>query len=157
MKNTIIIIAVLAIVGIGSYYVLTNNSSIKTPAYIPPSSNTQDINTSIPLTKTDTTTAQPHSSSVSNALKTPIISNVNVNIKNFSFNPSSLKVKTGTKVTWTNNDGVSHTITSDSGTILNSKTISPGESFSFTFADAGSVNYHCNIHPMMKGVIVIEK
>ena len=78
-----------------------------------------------------------------------------VSIKNFVFNPQTLKIKIGTKVTWVNNDSVSHTVTSDSDNILNSPVLSPGQSFSFTFNKLGSVNYHCTIHPAMKGLIII--
>lgn len=80
-----------------------------------------------------------------------------ISIKNFSFSPATLAIKTGTKVTWINDDTVSHTVTSDSGNLLNSGTLSPGQSFSFTFTDTGAVNYHCSIHPMMKGKIVVQK
>lgn len=94
---------------------------------------------------------------VSNTPNTLPAANVTVSIKNFSFNPSSLTVKTGTKVTWVNNDTVPHTVTSDLGVLLKSPTLSPGQSFSFMFANAGSFGYHCSIHPMMKGMIVVEK
>ncbi len=53
------------------------------------------------------------------------VASATVSIQNFSFNPASLSVKTGTKVTWTNNDSVAHTITSDSGGLLASQTLSP--------------------------------
>jgi plastocyanin len=36
-----------------------------------------------------------------------------VAIQNFSFSPSTVSVAPGGTVTWTNNDGASHTITSD--------------------------------------------
>lgn len=137
MKKTIAVIAALIIIGIGIYYFLSNNSSTSTQ------------NTSVPTTQTvvpavpDTTTA-------------PTSSNATVSIKNFSFSPSALTVKIGTKVTWTNNDSVPHTVTSDTGSLLNSQTLSPGQSFSFTFTDLGTVKYHCNIHPMMKGSVIVE-
>jgi plastocyanin len=65
-------------------------------------------------------------------------------------------VKTGTTVTWMNNDTVAHTVTSDSGGLLNSPEIAPGQSFSFTFTYPVTVPYHCAIHTMMKGTIVVE-
>lgn len=81
---------------------------------------------------------------------------LSVVIKNFAFSPSSLNVKVGTSVMWTNDDAVTHTITSDSGSLLNSGMLSPGQSFSFTFDRAGSFGYHCNIHPAMKGTVVVK-
>ena len=93
---------------------------------------------------------------VSNNPTAPATENITVSIKNFSFNPSTLTIKTGAKITWVNNDNVPHTITSDSGNLLDSKTISSGQSFSFVFTSPGSVNYHCNIHPTMKGAVIVE-
>jgi plastocyanin len=59
-------------------------------------------------------------------------------------------------VTWTNNDSVAHTVTSDSNGLLNSPTLSPGDSYSFTFPNSGSTNYHCNIHTMMRGTVIVQ-
>ncbi len=79
-----------------------------------------------------------------------------ISMKSLAFNPVILTVKTGTKVTWTNDDNVPHTVTSTSGSTLNSGTISPGQSFSFTFNNEGITTYRCNIHPMMTGTIVVK-
>src|SRR3989344_8698310 len=38
-----------------------------------------------------------------------------INIANFAFSPSSLTIKVGDSVTWTNRDSSAHTVTSDSG------------------------------------------
>ncbi len=83
-------------------------------------------------------------------------SEVSINIINFTFDPATIKIKNGTKVTWINNDKVPHTVTSDSGNLLNSPTLSPGQSFSFVFNGITTENYHCNFHKMMKGTIVVE-
>lgn len=77
-----------------------------------------------------------------------------VEIKNFAFGPGSLSVTAGTTVTWTNNDTVAHTVTATGGG-FDSGTISPGETFTFTFADAGSFDYVCSFHPNMTGTIVV--
>lgn len=78
-----------------------------------------------------------------------------VSIQNFKFSPASLTVAPGTTVTWTNNDAVAHTVTADNGS-FDSKVIAPGQSFSYTFAAPGSVSYHCAIHPMMKGTVMVQ-
>ena len=80
-----------------------------------------------------------------------------INIKNFAFDPSSLTVKSGTVVTWTNNDGASHAIVSDTGSpvAFSSDSLSTGASYSFTFTQQGMYSYHCSIHPSMKGTIVV--
>ncbi len=79
-----------------------------------------------------------------------------VRIKNFSFDSQNLSVETGTKVTWTNNDSVNHTIVSDSENLLNSPDIAPGGTFVFTFLSPGLISYHCGIHPTMKGEIAVK-
>src|SRR5260221_6464960 len=77
-----------------------------------------------------------------------------VSIKNFSFTPNSLTVKVGTKVTWTNHDSVTHTVTANQGA-FNSPVL-PGSSFSLTFTKAGTYAYHCMIHPYMMATIVVQ-
>jgi plastocyanin len=78
-----------------------------------------------------------------------------VSIASFSFSPNTLSVKVGTKVTWTNNDSVPHTVTANDGS-FNSNTLPPGQSFSFTFTKAGAFAYHCNIHTTMKATITVQ-
>jgi plastocyanin len=64
-------------------------------------------------------------------------------------------VKTGTKVTWTNMDSVTHTVTADQGAF--NSPVPPGNSFSFTFTKAGTYTYHCMIHPSMTATIVVQQ
>lgn len=80
-----------------------------------------------------------------------------VTIQNFAFAPSTLTVKAGTKVTWTNNDSAPHTVTSTDGPStsasatgsFDSGQMASGDSFSFTFAKAGTYYYECTIHASM--------
>jgi plastocyanin len=74
---------------------------------------------------------------------------------NFAFSPATLTVKTGTKVTWTNSDSVTHTVTADQGT-FDSGGLSPGSSFSFTFTKTGTYSYHCNIHHSMTATVIVQ-
>lgn len=78
-----------------------------------------------------------------------------VTIQNFSFNSSSIIVKKGDTVVWTNNDAVGHTVTGDNGGPASS-TISPGGTYSFKFNTAGTFGYHCSIHPSMTGTIIVQ-
>src|SRR5436853_2223793 len=61
-----------------------------------------------------------------------------------AFTPSSITVSVNTTVTWRNKDSVNHTVTSNSGSELNSGTISGGGNFSHPFTTAGTYSYHCN-------------
>ena len=83
---------------------------------------------------------------------------ISITINNFAFEPSSLTVKTGTVVTWMNQDGATHTIVSDSGSPMafSSDPLSNGASYPFTFTEPGTYLYHCSIHPSMKGTIIVQ-
>jgi plastocyanin len=67
-----------------------------------------------------------------------------------------MTISVGTTVTWKNGSAVAHTATSDDGTSFDSGAIAAGGSFSFQFTKAGSYAYHCDIHPYMKGTIVVK-
>ena len=72
---------------------------------------------------------------------------------NRAYAPDNLSV--GMTVTWTNNDFVDHTTTSN-GTGWNSGVVAPGGTFSVTFQSAGTFPYHCTIHPGMVGTVVVR-
>ena len=78
-----------------------------------------------------------------------------VNIQGFAFAPATITIPVGTKVIWTNKDTAAHTVTSDSGGVLNSPLIPQNGTFEFTFTTAGTFSYHCTPHPNMKANIVV--
>lgn len=84
----------------------------------------------------------------------PPASGNSVSIKGFAFNPSTLTIKTGTTVTWTNEDSAPHTITS--GSNFDSDTIASGQTFRKKFDQSGTFDYICSIHSSMKGKIIVE-
>ncbi len=78
-----------------------------------------------------------------------------VTIDNLAFAPATITVPVGTQVVWTNKQaGVPHTTTSDTG-VWDSGNLNTGATFSFTFKEAGTFAYHCNIHPSMHGTVVV--
>lgn len=81
-----------------------------------------------------------------------------INIANMAFSPSQITVAKGGTVTWTNNDSTTHTVTDDLSNVggPDSGDIAPGSSYSFTFNKTGSFQYHCSIHPSMRGTIVVK-
>jgi plastocyanin len=79
-----------------------------------------------------------------------------IEINGYAFSPKTTSVSVGSTVTWTNNDPVAHTITSDSGTELSSPLIAPGTTYSHKFDTKGIFDYHCSIHSIMKGEIVVN-
>ena len=79
-----------------------------------------------------------------------------VSISNFSFNPGSITINKGMTVVWTNNDSVGHTVTADQGAGPASNLLNPGETYAYTFNDPGTFNYHCTVHPSMKGTVTVN-
>jgi plastocyanin len=84
-----------------------------------------------------------------------------VTVKQFQFMPAELVVKTGTEVTWTNEDDILHTATSGAtpGTSdgqFDGPMDGKGKSFSHVFGQSGRYPYFCNRHNSMTGTIVVE-
>jgi plastocyanin len=77
-----------------------------------------------------------------------------VKISNFTFDPPVLTIKAGTTVTWTNADDIPHVVAEKDGK-FRSGALDTDESFSQSFATAGTVEYFCAIHPHMTGKIII--
>ena len=78
-----------------------------------------------------------------------------VDIKGFAYDQATLTISKGTTVTWTQHDSAVHTVTSVSGNVLDSQNLAKGETFSYTFDEAGTFEYYCTIHPSMKGEVVV--
>jgi plastocyanin len=77
-----------------------------------------------------------------------------VEIKGLAFNPASISVKVGAKVTWTNSDNTTHTVTLDDNS-ADSGNVTVGSTFDHSFATGGTFAYHCKIHSTMHGTVVV--
>jgi len=77
-----------------------------------------------------------------------------VSIENFEFGPLFVNINIGESIAWKNEDSVIHDVTMDNG--LFDVDINPGENFTYTFNNIGTYEYHCDIHPSMKGTIKVE-
>ena len=78
------------------------------------------------------------------------------------FSPNPITVTPGTEVTWKNGDTLSHTVTSGKslddpnlGSVFDSGMIKKGAEFKFTFANAGTYDYLCSVHPWMSGQVIV--
>ena len=78
-----------------------------------------------------------------------------VKIDNFVFNPQELTVAVGTTVKFVNHDDIPHTVV-DKNKGFRSKALDTDDSFSFTFANAGTYDYFCGLHPHMQGKIIVK-
>src|SRR5215467_13581844 len=77
-----------------------------------------------------------------------------ISITSTGYSPASVSVTSGSTVTWTNNDNMSHAITTAEGSI-NSGDIAPGSSYSKTFTTAGTYNYYDTHNINMTGVLIV--
>jgi plastocyanin len=81
-----------------------------------------------------------------------------VAIRNFAFQPDSLKIPVGATVTWVNCDDAGqepHTTTSNT-LVWNSPQLSSGDRYSFTFTTGGTFPYFCTIHPSMIAKVLVQ-
>jgi plastocyanin len=75
-------------------------------------------------------------------------------IDGFAFAPATLTVPAGTTVTWANRDEEPHTVAASDGS-FHSPGMGTGATFAHTFSTAGTFDYVCSIHPMMRGTVVV--
>lgn len=75
-------------------------------------------------------------------------------IRNFAFAPASLQIPSGTRVTWTNHDDEPHLVVASEGA-FRSGALDTGDHFQFVFAEPGSYDYFCALHPHMRGVVTV--
>ena len=76
-------------------------------------------------------------------------------VENFSFQPGTLTVKTGTTVTWVNHDDIPHTV-NENDKRFKSGTLDTDGQFSYKFTSPGTYSYFCSLHPRMTGQIIIK-
>jgi plastocyanin len=120
------------------------STPVATPAAQEPNQNTTDVqkSTTVPAeAPAESTTPAPDSTTT-------------VEILNNAFNPPQLNVAPGTTVTFVNRDSVPHTVTADNG-LFDSGELAPGASYPVVLDGAGTVTYHCKLHPEMRGSIVV--
>ena len=77
-----------------------------------------------------------------------------VDIENFSFLPTTINARVGQQVVWSNQDNAPHTVTANNLTW--GRNIAPGASYVRAFDRPGTFPSHCNIHPNMRGVLVVS-
>src|SRR5215472_6061911 len=80
-----------------------------------------------------------------------------IEIKDFMFNPPTITVKTGEKITWINRDEEPHTVVSVGKKFQKSSALDTDQQFTITAGAPGTYEYFCSVHPKMTGTIVVEK
>src|SRR6266487_1991427 len=73
-----------------------------------------------------------------------------------AYSPNVFTVSVGATVTWINRDMTAHTVTSNVTGQFDSGTMTTGQTWGFTFTQAGTYYYFCTFHPQMTGTIVVQ-
>ena len=91
--------------------------------------------------------------------KTPAAGAGTVTMQNITFQPENVSVKSGDKVTWTNDESVGHDVTADDGSFKSGEpgAMKQGDTFSHAFDKAGSFAYKCTVHPNMTGTVEVTQ
>lgn len=85
----------------------------------------------------------------------PIVT-TSVSLQNTAFNPADIQVSPGATVTFTNLDGINHTVTFDNSSIASVDQYASGSRTVTMPATPGTYAYHCLIHPVMKGTVLVK-
>lgn len=80
---------------------------------------------------------------------------VAADIRGVAFVPREIRIRVGQTVEWRNSDPVVHTATADDGS-WGSGFLNERATFRHTFRVAGRFPYHCEPHPQMKAVVIVE-
>jgi plastocyanin len=72
-----------------------------------------------------------------------------------SFVPKFISIPIQSIVTWTNDDSIQHTVTSDEEGLFDSGPLSPGDTIDNAFDTPGEFGYHCSIHSWMTGRVMV--
>jgi plastocyanin len=76
-------------------------------------------------------------------------------MQQYSFLPPTATIRTGTTVTWSNEDEAVHTVSAADGS-FDSGRMPIGATFSVNFPSPGTVEYVCSVHPAMRGTLTVQ-
>ena len=77
------------------------------------------------------------------------------------YDPEVINISAGTTIEWVNEDAAMHTATSGSPAdgadgVFDSQILNLGDTYQFTFTEAGNFDYYCILHPWMIGTVNVE-
>ena len=78
-----------------------------------------------------------------------------VEIRDFDFAPPEIVVRAGEQVTFVNRDDEAHTVTADDKS-FDSEGLDTGDRWRHVFGKPGTYHYYCELHPYMKGTVVVK-
>lgn len=164
MKYTLIAAGV-AVVLVGGFLVLRHQSVVETLI------GTLSPSPKVTASRTPTSTVTPTPVPTSTPRPTPTVLPVSptpgvivqehkaytVTIQNLAYSPTPLTVQQGDVVTFKNLDTLTHTVTAFN-LQFDSKNIWSGGQWTLITANLapGTYDYHCTLHPSMRGTLIIQ-
>ncbi len=152
-RNLLIIVIVVLLLGGGAYLLLSQNKqSVVAPQPTPTA--TQEVTPTTSSPSAAVTSPSPSSQATKAA--------TTVTITSTGFDPQTITIKAGTKVTWVNKSGTTANVSSDPHPIhtdyppLNLGSFTNGSSVSLTFDASGTHGYHNHLNPSQKGTIIVQ-
>ncbi|MGC2129556.1 MAG: cupredoxin family copper-binding protein [Candidatus Aquilonibacter sp.] len=85
----------------------------------------------------------------------PAGSVITVHIHDYAYKSPAVTIHAGDTVRFINDDNDAHTVTSTDG-LFDSKGLDTNGVWEHTFAKAGTYHYFCELHPYMKGTIIVK-
>jgi plastocyanin len=79
-----------------------------------------------------------------------------IHAQDHSFTTPDIEVEAGTTVRWRNEGGTTHNLVRRLGGATVSEDLTPGQTESATFAEPGTYEYYCTIHPDMAGTVTVD-
>jgi plastocyanin len=112
--------------------------------------------TAVETETTTTTTEETQPETNAPAPSGEAVRSAKVEMQDFSFEPPTVTIQAGGKVTWQNEGETAHTATADDDA-FDAGTVDPGKlkSEAAAFKEPGSFSYHCEIHPQMTGTVEV--
>jgi len=86
---------------------------------------------------------------------TPAPHAVGVSMKSVSYAPASISASVGDTIVWTNEDILTHTVTADTAK-WDSGDLPARKQYRLVVKAKGTISYHCELHPTMKGSVVVK-
>lgn len=115
-----------------------------------------------PAAQVTPTEAQPEAVSLTPEATPAAMKEVTVTVTESGFEPATVTIKAGEKVTWMNKSGASVSINSaphpthEAYPPLNLGIVKDGASVSLTFDKAGTYKYHNHLDPSQTGEVVVK-
>ena len=136
-------------------------TAISAPTAVPTATATR---TAVPTatatpTAVPTAMATPKPTTAPRPTPTPEPATAQITIKLFQFQPGTITVQPGTRVIWTNQDDIEHSVTSgtppDGDGRFDSRFFGKGQTFAMTFEQPGEYPYFCRRHNSMTGTVTV--